>query len=176
MTIIPWPPTGKRRRPKSTRKLIVDPLPPAVLGSLVADLPGPRDETDAERANRYDAQLAEVVGYQPRDTAEAMLATHCVMLRLLAEDAHRDAARLDLTPEVAKKLSRSADEFDELLVEMKKILGGKQNRPLRRADSDLFRSLGLSEFLVPDPDDAVEAEQALGAIIIPLHPAPKMLH
>jgi hypothetical protein len=32
----------------------------------------------------------------------------------------------------------------------------------------------LEQFLIPDPDDAIE-EEAFSAIIVPLHPAPKLL-
>ena len=79
----------------TTRNLIVDPLPKSVLHQLVANLPGPKHETDAARAARFEAQLAEVLSFNPRNSAEAMLATHCIMLRLVGEDAHRDAGRFN---------------------------------------------------------------------------------
>jgi hypothetical protein len=42
-------------------------------------------------------------------------------------------------------------------------------------DPAMFVSLGLERFLVPDPDDPDNVEEAFSAIIVPLHPAPKTL-
>jgi hypothetical protein len=175
MTILPWPIDHTTRRPRSTRKLIVDPLPQSVLHSLVADLPGPKDETEAERSARFQAQLAEVLGYAPRDSADAMLATQCVLLRLLAEDAHRDASRPILEPAVAKKRLRGAKQMDRLFAEMKQTLAHRQAQTRGKMDPAMFVAFGLEQFLVPDPDDPEQAEEAFSAIIVPLHPAPKML-
>src|SRR5471030_413446 len=86
MSIVPWPPR-KPRRTKKVPEPVVDPLPEAILRSFVADIPGPKNETEAARAARYATQLAEVLSYKPRDSADAMMATHCVLLRLVAEDA-----------------------------------------------------------------------------------------
>jgi hypothetical protein len=175
MTILPWPTGHTPRRPRSTRKLIVDPLPQSVLHSLVADLPGPKDETETERSARFEAQLAEVLGYAPRDSADAMLATQCVLLRLLAEDGHRDASRPVLAPAMAKKLRRGAKQMDRLLAEMKQTLALRQAQTRSKMDPAMFVSLGLEQFLIPDPDDPDQVEEAVSAIIVPLHPAPKML-
>jgi hypothetical protein len=175
MTILTWPSNGGRRRPKLPRKMIVDPLPSSVLHNLVGDLPGPKDETEVARATRFEAQLAEVLSFNPRNSAEAMMATHCVLLRLLAEDTHRDAVRPGLTRAMAKKFLRSAKEFDKLIAEMKQTLAERQAQPLGRMDPALCLSLGLGEFLIPDPDDPDHDEEAFSAVIVPLHPAPKML-
>lgn len=175
MTILPWPAAHTPRRPRATRKLIVDPLPRSVLHSLVADLPGPKDETDADRAARFEAQLAEVLSYNPRDSADAMIATHCVMLRLLAEDGHRDAVRPNRDPAMAKQLLRGAKQMDKLLANMKQTLARRQAQTLGKMDPAMFVSLGLEQFLIPDPDDPDQPEEAFSAIIVPLHPAPKML-
>ena len=175
MTILPWPPDANRRSPRSSRKLIVDPLPQSILHGLVNDLPGPEDETETARAARFDAQLAEVLSYNPRNSAEAMIATHCVLLGLLAADSHRDAVRPGLAPAMAKQFLRGAKEFDKLIADMKQILTLRQARPLGQMDPALCLSLGLGQFLIPDPDDPDQAEEAFSAIIVPLHPAPKML-
>src|ERR1700676_1946330 len=90
MTRIPSPAGGTSR---PTRELTVDKLPRSVLHSLVSDIPGPENETDADRLARCNAQLAQVLGYKPRSTAEAMLAVRCVMFRALAKETIRDAAR-----------------------------------------------------------------------------------
>jgi hypothetical protein len=42
-------------------------------------------------------------------------------------------------------------------------------------DPATFVSLGLEQFLIPDPEDPNEVEEAFSAIIVPLHPAPKLL-
>ena len=173
MTIIPWPPAGKPPRP--ARKMIVDPLPQSILHSFVNDIPGPKNETPAERAVRYEAQMAEVLSYNPRNSADAMLATHCVLLRLVAQDSHRDAARPGIAPALMKKFLRSARQFEKLAVDMAKTLARRQAQPLGRMDPAIFQSLGMTEFLIPDPDDPAQPDQAVSAVIVPLHPAPKML-
>jgi hypothetical protein len=175
MTIIPWPTGAKPRRTRAARKLIVDPLPQSVLNSLVSDLPGPQGETAPERAARFEAQLAEVLAFNPRDTADAMLATQCVLMRLLARDTHRDATRPGLTPMMLRKFMRNAREFDKLALDTQRTLADRQTRPLDKMDPEMFRSLGMENFLIPDPDDPEVAEEAFSAIIVPLHPAPKML-
>jgi hypothetical protein len=172
VTILPWPTAGKPRR---ARKLIVDPLPRPVLHSFVSGLPGPKDESEAERAVRFEAQLAEVLSYKPRNSAEAMMATHCIMLRLLAEDTHRDAARPSLSPAAEKKNLRIAKQFDKLVGDWQKVLQRRQAEPPGEMDAALCQSLGLGEFLIPDPADTFQDERAVSAIIVPLHPAPKML-
>ncbi len=177
MTVLPWPTDLFSRRPRPARKLIVDPLPQSVLHQLVADLPGPKHETDAERAARFDAQLAEVLSYKPRNAADAMLATHCVMLRLLAEDCHRDAndARAP-TPPMRKNSCAHAKQFDKLLVEMEQTAGAPPGPSRRRSWIRRCSSRSdLEQFLIPDPDDPANADEAFSAIIVPLHPAPKML-
>ncbi len=175
MTVLPWPADHTARRPKPPRKLIVDPLPQSVLHQFVADLPGPKHETDAERAARFDAQLAEVLSYNPRDSADAMLAAQCIMLRLLSEDCQRDARRSNPDPGKAKKALRTAKQFDKLLTDMEQTLARRQALPAATMDPATFVSLGLEQFLIPDPEDPNEVEEAFSAIIVPLHPAPKLL-
>jgi len=173
MTVLPWP--AGRQTPRSTRKMIVDPLPRSILHSLVSDIPGPRDETGEERAARFDRQMAEVMHYRPRNSAEAMMATHCIMMRLLAEDSRRDAARPDLSPRLAKQNQRLAKQFDKQIAELEQLLARQQARPLGKMDPALFVSMGMGQFLIPDPDDPAQIDQAASAVIVPLHPAPKML-
>jgi hypothetical protein len=161
-----WPAAASPGKP------VVNLLPQSVLHQLVADLPGPRDETDAARAARFDAQLAEVLSYNPRDVGEAMLATHCIMLRLVADDARRDASRATV-PAEAKQHLRSAKQLDKQVASNKRLLADFQSRPLRTPDPAILAAIGLKEFLIPDP--AGDAEEAHSAIIVPLHPAPKTL-
>lgn len=175
MTILPWPADKPRRRPKAPRKMIIDPLPTSVLHHLVADLPGPKGETEAERAARFEAQLAEVKTFNPRDSAEAMLATHCVLMDALTKHTIRDATNPRLTPGVAKQCDRDAKEFQKLMQETKHALARRQAAPLGRMDAALCALLGLSRFLIPDPDEPATSEPAFSAIIVPLHSAPKML-
>jgi hypothetical protein len=175
MTILPWPADSNQRRPTPDRELIVDPLPQKILHSLVSDLPGPRGETETERAARFQAQLAEVLSYKPRNSAEAMLATHCVMLRLLADDSRRDTARPNRDAAIAKKLVRDSKQMHKLLDNMEKTLTDRQSQSLGKMDVALAVSLGLGEFLIPNPDDPDRPEEAYSATIVPLHPAPKML-
>jgi hypothetical protein len=171
MTVIAWPAKRAPRRPRANRNLIVDPLPTALLHSMVANLPGPKHETEPQRAVRFEAQLAEVLSYDPRNSADAMLATHCTMMRLLADDARQDAAQAE--PANAKKCLRSARECDKLLIEVRQTLARRQASPLRKMDPARFIALGMEQVLIPDPEDT--EEEAFSAIIVPLHPAPKML-
>lgn len=175
MTLLPWPAGRVRHRSAKPRELIVDPLPKTVLHTLVSDIPGPPGETGAARATRFEAQLAEVLAFNPRDSVEAMLAVQCVVLRLVAEDAHRDAARPNLTPALARKIPRGARELTKLAAEMQAMLRERQTHPAAKMDPALFRSLGLEAFLVPGPDAFDDTAEAVSAIIVPLHPAPKML-
>jgi hypothetical protein len=175
MTVLPWPADPKSRQSKAPRKMLVDPLPQSVLHALVRDLPGQRGETEPERAARFDAQLAEAMSYQPRNTAEAMMATHCIVLRLMAEDSLRDAARPDVGTGMAKKFKRQAKQFETLLSNMRATLARRQTQPLGKIDPAMALSLGLGQFLIPDPDDPDQLEEAFSATIVPLHPAPKML-
>ncbi len=175
MTILPWPADSNQRRPKTDRELIVDPLPQKILHSMVSDLPGPSGETETQRAARFQTQLAEVLSYKPRNSAEAMLATHCVMLRLLAGDSRCATARSNPGAAIAKKLLRDSKRMHKLLDDMEKTLTHRQSESLGRMDVALAASLGLGEFLILNPDDPDRPEEAFSATIIPLHPAPKML-
>lgn len=165
----------KPRHPGKTRKLIVDPLPWEVLHTLVSGLPGPMNETDAERATRFDAQMAKVVSYNPRNGPEAMVAVQCVIMRLMAEDCHRDAARPDIALSLKNAHLRTARECEKLLADQKRLLAQWQRSPLRKIEPTAVANLGLAQSLIPDPDDPDFAEEAYSAIIVPLHPAPKML-
>lgn len=174
---MPIPSSGKAApdTPRSTHEPTVDPLPTSVLHQLVADLPGPRDETDAGRAARFEAQLAEMLSYRPRNVAEAMLATHCILLRLVAEDALRDASRAASVPAMAKRHQRSAKQFYKLLANMQRMLTDFQSRPLGPVDPAVFAASGHEEVPVSGRSPVADAEEAFSAIIVPLHPAPKML-
>jgi len=170
MTNPSWPP-----RPP-TRKLIVDTLPQSVLQQLVADIPGPKDETEAARAARFEAQLAEVLSHNPRDAAEAMLATHCILLRLVADDARGHANRARAFPAEAKQHQRSARQFDKLLANMQRTLTDFQARPLSPPDPAICAALGLKASPMPDPARTIDdAEEAFSAVIVPLHAAPRTL-
>jgi hypothetical protein len=171
MTVIPWP-RGKSRRPV---KLVVDPLPQAVLHSLVRDIPGPKNETEAHRTARFEVQLIEVLDYKPRNAAEAMLAVNCIMLRPFAKGTNRDAARPGRPPMTAARVLRTDKQFTQLLGKLEKMLTRRQTGPQPEMDPAIYKSLGLSGFLVPDPADTEHDEEAVSAIIVPLHPAPKML-
>jgi hypothetical protein len=175
MTVLLRPMSEKPADSRRRGKLIVDPLPKMVLHALVRDLPGPPGETEAQREIRFEAQLAEVMSYNPRDSADAMLASHCVLMRIVAEDARRDAARPDLGPVLAKTMARQAKQFGKLLKDARQILARRQSRPPAKMNPGAFRDLGLEEFLIPDPDDPSVAEEAFSATIVPLHPAPKLL-
>jgi hypothetical protein len=171
VTVITWP----SRKPIPTRKLVVDPLPRAVLHSLVSGIPGPGNETEADGTARFQTQLAEVLGYNPRNAGEAMLAVQRIVLRLLSKDTNRDAARASRPATTAAKILRDEKQFVRMMDKWEKMLARRQAGPPLEMDPAIHKSLGLGEFLVPDPTDTEHDEDAVSAIIVPLHPAPKML-
>jgi hypothetical protein len=178
MTIPPRlrPVRPTRSGPDLVGNFLVDPLPKSVLHQLVADLPGPKDETETARAARFEAQLAEVLSYRPRNAAEAMLATHCILFRLVADDARADASRTCSIPAEAHQHLRSARQFDRLIAKSQRTLADFQARPSGIPDPVMSAALGLSPVLAPDPGRSIDdAEEAFSAIIVPLHPAPKTL-
>lgn len=155
--------------------MIVDPLPRPVLHQFVSQIPGPPNETQTERSARFDHQLAEVLAYHPRDAAEAMMATHCIMLRLIAAGIHRDAKTPGLSPTAAKQHQRLAKQYDKQIAATEQALARNKQRPLGQLNPALYAALGIEPHLIPDPDDPDQIEEAASAIIVPLHPAPKML-
>jgi hypothetical protein len=171
MSRSPWPAAF------STGKPIVGPLPLSVLHRFVVDLPGPKDETDAARAARFAAQLAELLSYHPRNALEAMLATHCILFRLVANDARRDANRCAAVPAMAKRHERDAKQFDKIIANKRRMLADFQSRP---SDTPvavaMSAALARQQFLVPVPASVPDdTEEAFSAVIVPLHPAPKTL-
>jgi len=175
VTILSWPPDRNRRHPKATQKLVGDPLPESILHSLVSDLPGPNGETEPERLARFKLQLAQVLAYNPRNAAEAMLATHCILMRMMAEESQRDGVRHSHSPAMVKKFLQSAKQFERLVDEMERTIGRRQTRELTTFDRAVFEGLGIGQLLPPEPEDPDQPEEAFSAIIVPLHPAPKML-
>jgi hypothetical protein len=170
MTIVPWP-----LRPVPARRAIAGRLPSSVLHSLVAGIPGPKNESEAERSTRFEAQLAEVLAYKPRDVADAMLATQCVVLRVVAQDSNRDAGRPGVSPDMQKKFLRSARQFGKLIDDMEKTMSRRAPRQPNATDAAIYRAPGLEQLLVREPDDAGQTDEAFSAVIVPLHPAPKLL-
>jgi len=172
MPILPFPPDRRATKP---RRLIVDPLPKEVLDHLVGRLPSWKDETAAERAARIADHTAEVMSYKPRNSADAMMAVQCIALRHLAEACERDAARHDISEALVLKNLKFAKQFHKQRADMEKMLGRRQAQPAVKQDPAVYQALGLQRYLIPDPEDTAQAEQAASAIIVPMHPAPKML-
>jgi hypothetical protein len=172
----PRPAKPAQDAPDLAGNLIANRLPQSVLHQLVADLPGPKHETDAARTARFETQLAEVLSYNPRNAAEAMLATHCILLRLVADDARADASRPETTFAEAKQHQRSGRQFDKLLANMRRMLADFKSRPLGTPDPALFAALGLKPLPVPGlARNLDDAEEAFSAVIVPLHQAPRTL-
>lgn len=171
MTVLPWNAGGKSCR---SRELIVDPLPQSVLNSFVSNIPEPKNETEAGRAARFNTQLTEVLSHEPRGAGEAVLAVNCIILRLLARDTNRDASRPVRLPATAAKIPGGEEQFAQLIEKSVKMLTRRQAGTQPKIDPAIHKSLGLGEFLVPEPAGTDHDEEAVSAIIVPLHPAPKM--
>jgi hypothetical protein len=164
-----WPPDSKGSRPRSTRKLIVNPLPESVLDVLAADLPGPPLETPDEKAARIAANKAEILSCHPRNAAEAMVAAHTILMKMLVQDfRNRDSSKGNNFPKQLRQFNKQADAM------IRKLLH-QQSVPLRDRDMALFHALGVVPEMMLDPNDPAQPEEAVSAIIVPLHPAPKML-
>jgi hypothetical protein len=175
MTVLPWPKDSKGRPEKRWAPPIPDTLPKGVLHSMVANIPGPRNETAADRANRFQVQLAEVLSYGPRNAAEAMLAMHCVMMTVVAEESYRDAASQPASSPLQKKHLRLAKQLSGQSTAIHKLLVDRQSRPLGEASKALEAAVMALYPAPPEPDDAAQPELAESAVIALLHPAPKML-
>jgi hypothetical protein len=175
MTILPWP-TKPQHQPRPTnRKMIIDPLPRPVLDMLVSAMPGRGKETKAERDARFQRQLAEVMAYQPRTALEAMLAIQCIAMRMMCEDASRDARRTDL-PERLRGQNRNLERKTEAHIrDAEYRLAEMQKEPVHKFRRVLFDAAGVEPWMKPDPDDPENAEQADSAVIVPLHPSPETL-
>jgi hypothetical protein len=162
---------AEREGPES----MVEPPPDWMLRDLVASIPGPPNESEAGRAARFAAQMAEIRAMNPRDSVDAMLAVQCVMMRLLADDSRRDAERPRIDPIAKKKFLNAARKLDEVHAELKRALTSRQARagwappvapPLYPAG--VWRAPWARD--ATDPPDEAES-----AVIVPLHPSPKML-
>jgi hypothetical protein len=174
MTILRWPNQNGSRQGAAAREPETEALPRSVLHSLVADLPGPVGETEAERLTRFVAQLAEVLSYRPRDAADVMLASHCIMLGMLAAAAHRDATRSGVAPHTANTFLRDMKQFEKMIAESRRIIALRRAASKRTARQPVPRTADLRSKTVAR-DDAGQSDQAVSAIIVPLHPAPKLL-
>lgn len=171
-------PAPRGRKPRRS----IDPPPPEdIVHAMVDGIPGPAGETPEERNTRFQAQRTEVLSHGPRNAMEVMLATHCVILRLLAEDAWRTAARPDTEPNRARLCLDQARELDQQRAETKRLLTRgllripHTPRPPPILDSVLCPVPGARPRQSPGPDAYDNVEEAVSAIIVPLHPAPKTL-
>jgi hypothetical protein len=172
MTILPWPSNGTRGSARPKRKMIVDPLPASMLEKFAADIPGPRDESPDEKTARIAANKAEILSHNPRNAAEAMLATHSILMKTLLNDTRRDAARV---PSKGNNFLKLVRQFTKQSDEMIRHLEYMKSRPLSKMDPAIFLALGITPEMIPDPDDPAQPQEAVSANIVPLHPAPKML-
>jgi hypothetical protein len=159
VTVLIWP-SGKARR---RRKPLTG---PPVLDSLVTGLPGPNDETDVERAARFEAQMAAVLTLGPRDVTEAMIAVQSVVLGQLA-DPTRQAVHPGLASAEEKKILREAMRIDKRVTDCRETLLRRQATPQA--------AMHLANYPVLSPEDPDQDKEAVNAVIVPLHLAPKML-
>jgi hypothetical protein len=175
MTILFWPPTESRRPAQLTQKVVADRSPESILDKFAADIPGPKHETEAERADRIAMRRAQILSYHPRNAAEAMLATQCIIFGMLIAEARRNAATVPRTPSSTNKFLRDSRLLMRQSTAMQRTLVERQSRPLAEIDNAVFAALGLSQPVIPEPEDRALAEEAFSAVIVALHPAPKML-
>jgi hypothetical protein len=118
---------------------------------------------------------AEILSYHPRDTVEAMLATQCILFGMVITNAERAATNFLPTSSAGKKILRDARCLSRQIVAIRRRLAERQSRPLPEIDNAVSKALGLSQPPTPEPNDRALAEEAYSAVIVALHPAPKML-
>jgi hypothetical protein len=174
MTILPWPidPTKRATAPSPDSPL------DGIIRMLVADIPGPPNETADQRAKRMEAQFAEAKAMNPRDGAEAMLAVQCILIGLMIADSAKDANRPDLEPALRRAASEHARSFEALLKDSRKLLKICQHRPMPARPAAAAPTPLSPPAAKPAPrrkEDVHLIEEARSGVIVPLHPAPKML-
>ncbi len=167
MTLPPGPKSRRTRRVSDTAD--DDRLPEAALRDIVANIPGPKAETQAERAVRFDAELAEAIAYNPRDQVEAFVFVQNIIMRGYADAARREAAMTGTISAHTKLVLES----EKLMQSSLKVL--KKHYLPHRSPPALIQEAELLHRLIRHDDDPALTEQAVSAIIVPLHPAPKML-
>jgi len=175
MTNLLWPPAENRPHTQSSPTRVADRPPESILDKFAADIPGPKHETDAERAARIAMRRAEILSYHPRNATEAMLATQCIILGMLVAENRRNAASSPRTSSSFNKHLRNISLLIRQSAGLRRILVQRQSRPLAEIDAAVFAALGLSQPVIPRPKDRVMGEEAFSAVIVALHPAPKML-
>ena len=97
------------------------------------------------------------------------------MLRVLRQHTGAGASNANLTSSMMKKIMRDSKQFDKMLAAMETTAARRQAQPLPPLDPALFRAFGLDDFLMPFHDDAGQTDGAVSAVIVPLHPPPKLL-
>lgn len=145
MTVLPWPIQPARIKGGAAR----DPALDDVLRRMAEGLPNEPGLTPSQRAARVETHIAEIEAYGPRTRAEIMIATQCVLLTILAEDARRDAARTDLDRPLQQKFLKAARALDKQRIQL-----GALPRVHPRTN--------------PGP---APAQTRQSAVIVPLHPA-----
>jgi hypothetical protein len=155
--------------------MIIDPLPQPVLHMLVSDMPGPPNETKAERDARFQRQLAEVMAYEPRTAVEAMLAIQAIAMHMLHDDCSREAQRADLSVRLRDQNRGLARRAEAQSRDAAHMLAEMQKKPVHKFRRTLFDALGVEPWMKPDPDDPENAEVPDSSVIVPLHPSPKSL-
>jgi hypothetical protein len=177
LTTILWPPDTKTQSaPEST----INTVPDSILDYFAASLPGPKHETEAQRTARIAARRAEILSYHPRDSVEVMVATQCILLGIVTSDARRDAAGQPPGSSMAKAILRATKQFGKHIDALNRMTVERQAPPSGDMVQAVLQSLGVIDPPVPsppvlDPRDPSQVEGAISAIIVPLHPAPKML-
>jgi hypothetical protein len=96
-------------------------------------------------------------------------------LNMLVMNANRDAAVQPPGSAARRKIIRDAMNLMKQISAIYEHLVARQSRPLGEIDRTMFEALGLGRFLIPEPNELPLDEEAFSAIIVPLHPAPKML-
>jgi hypothetical protein len=76
---------------------------------------------------------------------------------------------------MVKKILRSAKQFDKLIDDMDLIMARRRAQTPGPMDPAILRSIIREAFPIQDADDAGQTDEAFSAVIVPLHPAPKLL-
>jgi hypothetical protein len=175
MTVPLWSPPESRRPRDRIAKPVVERLPEAVLDKLAADIPSPKHETAAERADRLAMRRTEILSYRPRNAAEAMLATQCIILGMLMAYALGDTAIFPPTSSIGKKTDRDIRSLYRNFKGLPLCMLERRIHLMAETNRVTLEACRLSQPPIPEPDDRILAEEAFSAVIVPVHPAPRML-
>jgi hypothetical protein len=118
---------------------------------------------------------ADILSYRPRDPAEAMLATQCIISGILTAYALGDtAAFLHASSTGMKNLQHIRSLYRHIRV-LPRAMVERHSHQMAEMNKVVLEAYWQSQPPIREPNDRAPAEEAFSAVIVAVHPAPKML-